>query len=51
MERLNEIAKILRIYTMFEDIDFVNRSQAAKGTINWSEYVAKFLLEQDPKLK
>lgn len=39
------IAKTLRTYIDYEYIDFVKRSNASKGTITWSEYVAEYLLK------
>jgi len=40
------IAQILRDYIAYEYIDFISRSKSAKGTIDWSNYVARFLLKQ-----
>jgi len=45
------IAEILRLYSMYEYINFVSRSNASKGTTNWSDYVAKFLLKQKGTLQ
>ena len=37
------VASILREYVATENIDFVGRSGAAKGTIDWSNYVARHI--------
>lgn len=46
MKNKDLISQILRAYSMFEYIDFISRSGAAKGTIEWSNYVADFLLKE-----
>ena len=40
--------EFLSAYVMYEYIDFVSRSKAAKGTVMWCDYVSEFI---EAKLK
>jgi hypothetical protein len=44
------VADIVKTYQMYEYIDFVGRSSSAKGTINWAEEVARFLVKECPDI-
>lgn len=45
------IDRVLRSYIHFEYIDFQGRSNAHKGTIEWTKYVIKELLKLDDTLE